>query len=155
MTSQTTCKSRPSVKRCVQATNKENIRVVPLALCDWYILLTRGQWSGKKLSVKMSSTDQVILTYNSKWRIYAPVNYAIIGSNNGLSPGPARHQAIIGIIDGLLLIQPQGTNFSWILIEIFWFKNIHLKMSSGKRRPFSLGLNVLSHQWQQRSCRSS
>ena len=45
-----------------------------------------------------------------------------------------------------LLIRPLGTNFNEILIEIhtFSFKNIHLKMFSGKWRPFCLSLNVLS-----------
>ena len=68
---------------------------------------------------------------------------AIIGSNNGLSPG--RRQAIIWTNDGTLLIGPLGTHFSEILIEIhaFSFKKMHLKMSSGKWRPFFLGLNVL------------
>ena len=66
-----------------------------------------------------------------------------IGSDNGLSPG--RHQAIIWTNAGLLLIGPLETNFSEILIEIrpFSFKKMHLKMSSGKWRPFCLGLNVL------------
>ena len=60
----------------------------------------------------------------------------IIGSDNGLSPG--RRQAIIWNNAGLLLIAPLGTNFSEILIEIntFSFKKMHLKMSSGKWRPF-------------------
>ena len=60
----------------------------------------------------------------------------IIGSDNGLSPG--RHQAIIWTNAGLLLIWPLGTNFSEISIEIhaFSFKKMHLKMSSGKWRPF-------------------
>ena len=60
----------------------------------------------------------------------------IIGSDNGLSPG--RRQAIIWTNDGFLLIGPLGTNFSEILIEIntFSFKKMHLKMSSGKWRPF-------------------
>ena len=68
----------------------------------------------------------------------------IIGSENGLSPG--RRQAIIWTNDGILLIRPLGTNFSEILIEIhtFSFKKMHLKMSSGKLRPFWLGLNVLN-----------
>ena len=37
-----------------------------------------------------------------------------------------------------------GTNFSEFLIEIYTFslKKMHLKMSSGKWRPLSLGLNV-------------
>ena len=67
----------------------------------------------------------------------------IIGSDNGLSPG--RRQSIIWTNAGILLIGPLGTNFSEILIEIytFSFKKIHLKMSSGKQRPFCLGLNAL------------
>ena len=68
---------------------------------------------------------------------------AIVGSDNGLSPD--RRQAIIWPNAGLLLIGPLGTNFSEILIEIltFSFKKIRLKVSSVKRRPFCLGLNVL------------
>ena len=51
-----------------------------------------------------------------------------------------------GYNDGVLLIEPLGTNFSETLIEIhiFSFKKMHLKMSSAKWRPFCLGLNVLS-----------
>ena len=69
---------------------------------------------------------------------------AIIGSDNGLSPG--RRQAIIWTNAGILLIGPLGTNFSETSIEIytFSFKKIHLKLSSGKWRPFYLGLNVLT-----------
>ena len=67
----------------------------------------------------------------------------IIGSDNGLSPG--RHQAIIWTNAGILSIGHLGTNFNEILITIptFSCKQIYLKMSSGKRRPFSLSLNVL------------
>ena len=67
----------------------------------------------------------------------------IIDSDNGLSP--SRRQAIIWTNTGILLIGPLGTNFSEILIEIHTtsFKKLHLEMSSGKRRPFCLGLNVL------------
>ena len=67
-----------------------------------------------------------------------------IGSDNGLSPG--RRQAIIWTNTGILLIRPLRTNFSEILIEFhtFSFMKMHLKMSSGKWRPFCLGLNVLS-----------
>ena len=74
------------------------------------------------------------------------VNLTIIGSDNGLSPG--RRQTIIWINAGILLIEPLGTTFSEILIKIhtFSFKKIHLKTSSGKRRPFCLGLNVLMAQ---------
>ena len=68
----------------------------------------------------------------------------IIGSDNGLSPG--RRQAIIWTNAGILLIGPLGTNFSEILIKIitFSFKKMYLKMSSAKRQPFCLGLNVLT-----------
>ena len=67
----------------------------------------------------------------------------IIASDNGLSPG--QHQAIIWTNAGIWSMGPLGTNFSEILIEIhtFSFRKMHLKMSSGKRRPFCLGLNVL------------
>ena len=67
----------------------------------------------------------------------------IIGSDNGLSPD--RRQAIIWTNAGLLLIGPLATNFSEILIEIltFSFKKMRLKVSSAKRWPFCLGLNVL------------
>ena len=72
-----------------------------------------------------------------------------IGSDNGLSPG--RHQAIIRTNAGILLIRPLGTNFSEFLVEIliFSFKKMRLKVSSAKRRPFCLGLNVkqLVCQW--------
>ena len=68
----------------------------------------------------------------------------IIGSDNGLSRD--RRQAIIWTNAGKLLIGPLGTNFSDILNEIltFSFKKMRLKVSSAKRRPFCLGLNVLS-----------
>ena len=67
----------------------------------------------------------------------------IMASDNGLSPG--RRQAIIWTNAGILLIGPLGTNFNEISIKIhiFFCKKIHLKMSSGKWRPFCLGLNVL------------
>ena len=68
----------------------------------------------------------------------------IIGSDNGLSSD--RRQAIIWINAGILSIGPLGTNFSEILIKILTlsFKKMRLKVSSAKRRPFCLGLNVLT-----------
>ena len=68
----------------------------------------------------------------------------ITGSDNGLSP--ERRQANIWTIAGILLIGTLGTNFSEILSESHTskFKKMHLKTSSAKRRPFCLGLNVLS-----------
>ena len=68
----------------------------------------------------------------------------IIGSDNGLSP--ERRQAIIWNNAGILLIGTLGTNFSEILIEILTFslKKMRLKVSSVKRQPFCLSLNVLN-----------
>ena len=58
----------------------------------------------------------------------------------------SRRQAIIRTNADIVLIWHLGTHFSEILIEIraLFFKKIYLKMSSGKWRPFCLGLNVLS-----------
>ena len=78
-------------------------------------------------------------------------NLTIIGSDNGLLPGQG--QAITWTNVGILLIGLLGINFSEMLIKIhtFSFKKMHLKMSSGKRQPFCLGLNVLikisTHVW--------
>ena len=71
-------------------------------------------------------------------------NITIIGTDNGLSPG--RRQAIFWTNAGILLIRPLETNFNEILIwnQTFSFTKIHLKMSSAKWRPFSLGLSVLN-----------
>ena len=68
---------------------------------------------------------------------------SIIGPDNGLSPG--QRQSIIWTNAEILLIRPLETNFNEILIEIYTssFRKTHLKMSSGKWRPFCLGLNVL------------
>ena len=67
-----------------------------------------------------------------------------IGSDNGLSP--RRRQAIIWTNAGIFLIRTFGTNLSEIVIEIqtFSLKKMRLKMSSAKRQPFCLGLNVLT-----------
>ena len=68
----------------------------------------------------------------------------VTGSDNGLSPG--RRQAVIWTYAEILLIGLLGTKFSEILIieiETFPLKKLGLKVSSGKWRPFCLGLNVL------------
>ena len=64
---------------------------------------------------------------------HAGGKWLIHDTNNGLSPG--LHQAIIWTNDGILLI---------IKSHSFSFKKMHLKMSSGKWRPFCLSLNVLT-----------
>ena len=57
-----------------------------------------------------------------------------IGSHNGLSPG--RRQAIIWTNAGILFIGPSETNFSEIVIGVFSFKKMYLKMSSAKGGHF-------------------
>ena len=54
---------------------------------------------------------------------------AVIGSEDGLSPG--QRQAIIQTNDGILLIEPLGTNSSeiWSEIHTFWLKKINDKFS--------------------------
>ena len=89
-------------------------------------------------------TEINALTYWGRVTHICVDKLTIIGSDNGLSPD--RRQAIIWTIAGISLIRPFGTNFIEILIEIhaFSFKKMYLKMSSGKWRPFCLGLNVLN-----------
>ena len=84
-----------------------------------------------------------LLTHWGRVPLICVSKLTIIGSDNGLSPD--RRQAIIWTNAGILLIGPLGTNFSEILIEIltFSFKKMRLKVSSAKRRPFCLGLNLL------------
>ena len=89
-----------------------------------------------------------LVTYLDRVTHICFVNLTIIGSDNGFSPD--RRQAIIWTSAGISLIRTLGTNLSEILSEIrmFSFTKTHLKMSSGKWRPFCLGLNVLTHtQW--------
>ena len=88
-------------------------------------------------------SGSVIKTHWGRVTHECVVKLTIIGSDNGLSPG--RRLAIIWTNAGILLIGPLGTNFSQILfgIQTSSFKKMHLKMSSVKRRPFCLGLNVL------------
>ena len=92
------------------------------------------------LEVNFETTD---LTHWGRVTHICVGKLTIIGSDDGLSPG--RRQAIICTNAEILLIGPLGTNLSEILIaiETFSFKKKHLKMSSGKCRPFCLGLIVL------------
>ena len=59
---------------------------------------------------------------------------------------PGRHQAIIETSAGILSMEPLGTNFSEMLINMyaFSFTKMHLKMSYGKWRPLCPGLSVIS-----------
>ena len=110
-----------------------------------------GQWHKAALMVRQRwfilwLVPFVIVWFNYwGWVTHICVKkVTIIGSENGLSPG--RCQAIAWTNAGKLLSEPLETHFSELLIEIHTFvisKGLHLKMSSGKWRPFCLGLNVL------------
>ena len=91
----------------------------------------------------MALGSVLLLTHWGRVTHICVAKLTIIGSDNGLSPD--RRQAIIWTNAGMLLIGPLGTNLSEILIEIltFSFKKMRLKVSSAKRRPSCLGLNVL------------
>ena len=106
-------------------------------------------------NLKVLKTVCMFLTHWGQVTHICVSKLTIIGSNNGLSPG--RHQAIIWTKAGLLLIGPLETNCSEILIVImiFPFKKMRLKVSSAKWRPFCLGLNVLRIQcaWQENGLR--
>ena len=84
-----------------------------------------------------------ILTHQGRVTHTCVSKLTIIGSDNILLPG--RRQDNIWTNSGILLSHTSGTNLSEILskIQTFSFKKMHLKIPSGKRRPFCLGLNVL------------
>ena len=115
----------------------------------WAFALARGCWFLVNLTLWCLLT-MIIKSFVAVFNSLGPSDaficvskLNIIGSDNGLSP--TRHQAIIWTNAGILLIRPLRTNFSEIFIEVytFSFKKMHSKMSSGKWRPFYLGLNVL------------
>ena len=116
---------------------KYNTVVTPLLMHWSYHSLTLSHWHVVRPPYNNGLTHWGRVTHVRVSKL------AIIGSDNGLSPG--RHQANIWTNTGILLIGPLGTNFNEILNEIysFSFKKMHLKMSSGKWWPFCLSLNVL------------
>ena len=89
------------------------------------------------------SSAAVVLTHWGRMTHICVGKLSSIGSDNGLSPG--RRQAIIWTNAGILLIGLLGTNFNDILIgiQIFSIKEMQLKMSSAKWRPFCLSINEL------------
>ena len=98
--------------------------------------------SHRRRSHVLNHGNKILLTHWGRATHICVGKLTIIGSDNGLSP--ARRQAIIWTIAGILLIGPLGTNFSEILIRIqtFSFTKMQLKVSSAKWRTFCLGLNV-------------
>ena len=70
-------------------------------------------------------------------------NSTIIGSDNGLSPGRAPSHYLNQCWN--IVNRTLGNKLQWNLnaIETFSFKEMHLKLSSAKWRPFCIGLSVL------------
>ena len=116
---------------------RDNTTVMPWCRHTKMVVI-KEHFPGKLLSQSMAT-----LTHWGRVTHICVSKLAIIGSDNGLSPG--RRKAIIWTNDGILLIRTFRTHFSEIVSEIhtFSFKKMHLKMSSGKWRPSCLGLNVL------------
>ena len=109
------------------------INVHPAAVCRHMALLGYNRLKSKDGSLIFHNANQQCTWYHCYfWQFGAIILW--ISTNAGI-----------------LLIGPLGTNLSEIVIEIhtFSFKKMHLKMSSGKWRPFCLGLNVLRYiSWQ-------
>ena len=143
------------LRRFLNPPGFKKMKLIIFFLYDHYISSTQKlKFSVNELLQMFISVTSVIITsvhnkykpFLTHWRRATHIclsKLTIIGSDNGLSPD--RRQAIIWTNDGLLLNGPLETNFSEILIEIltFSFMKMHLKVSSVKRRPFCLGLNVL------------
>ena len=102
----------------------------------------RWQWNHRLHFSSRCNEKCDLLTHWGRVTHICVSKLTIIGSDNGLSPG--RRQAIIWTNAGILLIRTSRTNFE---IHTFSFKKMHLKMSSGKWRPFCLGLNELKLHW--------
>ena len=103
--------------------NPEKSMTAAAHWCYCYVYIMSLNWDNIGIIVVLNHLPLVP-------HIYSSVNWAIIGSGNGLSP--VRHQAITWTNAGLLSIGLLGTSFSeiWIQILSFSFKKMHLKMLS-------------------------
>ena len=99
-----------------------------------------GPQASRFLCIRIMSIKHFMLTHWGRVTHICVIKLTIIGSDN-LDNYLNQCWNIVN------KIRPLGTNFSEILIEIliFSFKKMRLKVSSAKRRPFCLGLNVLTH----------
>ena len=99
-----------------------------------------------KLEFDITLKLQIVSTQNklieAKWRIYASAVYTMISSDNDWT-APSHYLNTCWNI----LVRTVGTKFIEILseIDIFSAMKIHLKISSGKWRPFCFGLGMLTH----------
>ena len=136
------------MQTCFYVSWKQFPGKIPSMGNQWYMMFMPTKWHIYTCNIILTTRYNEVHIHNevhirlklieAERRIYASVNYAIIGPDNALSPD--RRQAIIRTNAGILLIGPLGTNFSEIFIEIhtFSFNKIHLKISYGKWRTFCL-----------------
>ena len=73
----------------------------------WCVLKVHFTSCGEKKNTSLQAL------FEAEWRMYASVNCAIIGSDDGLTPG--RCQAIIWTNAGMFLTGPLGTKIQWTL----------------------------------------
>ena len=100
---------------------------------------------GPQRHPEVSSFDRkMLLTHWGRVKHIYAIERVICGTDNGLLP--IWRQAIIWTNAGILLIWTLRTHASELLSEIhaFSFKQMHVKMLSGKWQPFCLSLNVLT-----------
>ena len=123
-----------------------NCAIYAVITGHWCHLRCQGHSSSMKFRINRSLSIKQLTHWGRVTHICVGKT-TIIGSDNGLSP--CRRQAIIWTNSGTLLMGTLRTIFSEILIEChtFFFKKMHMKMSSGKWRLSCLGLNVLIPYW--------
>ena len=107
------CDGKPIIPKLIKYGNF----ISPLKMGDFKNVKTAGALN--RLVNSLRPSNAYIYIYN--------MYITIIGSDNGFPLG--RHQAIIWINAGILLIRSSGANYSEILIKIYIFllKKMHLK----------------------------
>ena len=115
--------------------SRANSRFVPSQWVTVLLCNDVSQWLGASLESALHSMIHESLAHLPTvmvTHIYASMNWASIGSDNGLSP--VRHKVITWTNACLLSIRPLETNFSEnrIKIQNYSFKKMLLKMSSAK-----------------------
>ena len=110
-------------------------------ICTWFVFCCVLLWFDSRW---FYLTHWGWVTYIYIYMYTCVTNLGHHWVKNGLSP--VRRQAIIWTNAVSLSIGPLGTHFSQIVFQIqtFLFQKMHLKMSSGKCRPFYLGLKVVN-----------
>ena len=93
---------------------------------------------------RVNLSNNTNVNHEAGWRIHASVNWAFIGSYNGLS-SVRRHAIIWTINGGLRPLRPLETNLreNWVKIRKLLCGKRRFKMSSAKWRTFCLSLGLI------------